>query len=267
MSASCLSNAVREITASYERVLAAAGSEGLAPAALQEVTGLKTILTLALLPVQDDPVSHLIAAHTEVRPYLVRLLQHEPAREILADRGRFSYTPRKILRRILDHALDHLNQIDQWIIWQEQGVAPTPTDGWASSSVTLADDRHSLCARELQAWLWRIDQAARLVVQRARGLTEAQLDWQPPDGGWPLRRVLHHLAHAERLYGTALENLLPEAPLARYCEVSRRFHERLQAAANAPPGATTIYVHPNGERYAPERAIQQGLDAERQLQV
>ncbi len=32
--------------------------------------------------------------------------------------GRYTYTPRKILRRVLDHALDHLNQIDQWLAWQ-----------------------------------------------------------------------------------------------------------------------------------------------------
>jgi len=30
---------------------------------------------------------------------------------------------------VLDHALDHLNQIGQWLAWQRHGIAPTPTDG------------------------------------------------------------------------------------------------------------------------------------------
>jgi len=45
-----------------------------------------------------------------------------------------------------------------------------------------------------------VDQAARLVQQRTAMLTETELDWQPPDGGWPLRRVLHHLARWQWLY-------------------------------------------------------------------
>ena len=42
----------------------------------------------------------------------------------------YTYSPRKALRRVLDHALDHLNQIDQWLTWRRDGLVPTPTDGW-----------------------------------------------------------------------------------------------------------------------------------------
>ena len=35
---------------------------------------------------------------------------------------------------------------------------------------------------DLAAWLWRIDQAMRLLVQRAAALSQDDLDWQPPDG-------------------------------------------------------------------------------------
>ena len=38
--------------------------------------------------------------------------------------GRYTYTPRKTLRRVLDHALDHLNQIDQWLAWQPRRRRP-----------------------------------------------------------------------------------------------------------------------------------------------
>ena len=100
--------------------------------------------------------------------------------------GRYTYTPRKALRRVLDHALDHLNQIDQWLAWQRHGVVPTPTDGWVPSTVTLPDDRLPLAPADLDAWLWRIDQAARLVVRRAAELSEVELDCSTR-WGWPLR--------------------------------------------------------------------------------
>src|SRR5262249_57139013 len=58
----------------------------------------------------------------------------------------YTYTPRKPLRRVLDHALDHLNQIDQWQQWRRDGVVPTPTDGWVSSTVTVPEDRLPLTA-------------------------------------------------------------------------------------------------------------------------
>src|SRR5437899_3437706 len=105
--------------------------------------------------------------------------------------------PRKALRRVLDHVLDHLNQIDQWQAWRRDGVAPTPTDGWAPSQVTLPEDRLPLAANDLDAWLWRIDQATRLFTQRVESLSNAELDWQPPDAGWPLRWVAHHVARDE----------------------------------------------------------------------
>src|SRR3989442_10307922 len=63
----------------------------------------------------------------------------------------YTYTPRKPLRRVLDHALDHLNQIDQWQRWRREGVVPIPTDGWAPSTVTLPEDRLPLTAAGLDA--------------------------------------------------------------------------------------------------------------------
>src|SRR5262245_27775283 len=151
-----------------------------------------------LTPAPRDPVLHLEAAHTRARQHLARLDTHDPSRPVrsfmteamfsrLTDARpaplvacevlSYTYTPRKALRRVLDHALDHLNQIDQWLAWQRHGTVPTPTDGWASSVVTLPADTLPLAPADLDAWLWRIDQAARLVQTRAAALTEAELDW------------------------------------------------------------------------------------------
>jgi hypothetical protein len=180
--------------------------------------------------------------------------------------GRYTYTPRKSLRRVLDHALDHLNQIDQWLAWQRHGIVPTPTDGWVSSTVTLPDDRLPLAPADLDAWLWRVDQASRLVVQRAAGLTEAELDWLPPDGGWPLRRVLHHLARSERLYAAALDEALPEGdPPHRYEEACERFGEVVRAAARRGEDASIVYAGLYGVLATPDEAVDLVLTIEGEL--
>jgi hypothetical protein len=59
-----------------------------------------------------DPVGHVRAAHAFARPYRERCPQHDPTRLVAVDEAH-SYTPRKMLRRVLDHALDYLNEIDQ----------------------------------------------------------------------------------------------------------------------------------------------------------
>jgi len=239
-------------------------------------------------PAPRDPVQHLEVAHAKTRRHLARLAIHDPAREVpspmtnelfsrLTDPqpspltrpagvSRYTYTPRKMLRRVLDHALDHLNQIDQWLAWQRHGLVPTPTDGWVPSTVTLPDDTLPLAPAALDAWLWRIDQAARLVVQRAAGLNEIELDWQPPDGGWPLRRVLHHLARSERLYAAALDEALPDAgPARRYEEACRRFDEVERAAAKHGEDASVVYAGLYGVLATPEEVVGLTLAIEGEL--
>jgi hypothetical protein len=108
--------------------------------------------------------------------------------------------------------------------------------------VTLPDDRLPLTRSDLDAWLWRIDQAARLLVQRAAGLSTAELDWSPPDRGWPLRRVFHHVARSELLYSASLDEALPgEDPRERYVEACRRLGEAIQAADARGDDPSVVY--------------------------
>jgi hypothetical protein len=159
---------------------------------LAHATATRVVGAHTLTPAPRDPVRHLEDAYARARRHLARLTVHDPSREVpafmteelfsrLTDAhpapltapagvGRYTYTPRKTLRRVFDHALDHLNQIDQWLAWQHRGVEPTPPDGWVPSTVTLPDDRLPLTPPDLDAWLWRVDQAARLVQQRAAAL-------------------------------------------------------------------------------------------------
>ena len=250
------------LQASRDRVLGATQDR---ETLLAQATGVRMIAAWALVAAPRDPVRHLEAAHDRARNHLVRLTDHEASREVISvmtnelfDRltaeppaplrrsagvHRYTYTPRKVLRRVLDHFLDHLNQIDQWLLWRREGIVPTPTDGWVPSTVTLPDDRLPLTRSDLEAWLWRIDQSARLLVQRAGELTTAELDWQPPDRGWPLRRVFHHVARSELLYSASLDEALQgEDPRDRYVEACRRLGEAAQAADAR--GADPAVVYP-----------------------
>lgn len=211
---------------SRTQVLSLAQAGKLEMVRLQQLAATEAELAAELRLWPDDPGEHLLAAHGYARPYLERLHQHNPMHLVLVD-AEHSYTPRKILRRILDHALDHLNQVDQWLAWQKLNIVPIPTDGWATSAETLAEDLQPLSVAELQAWLWRIDLAVSLVAQRTQQLSASELDWTPPDGGWPLRRVLRHLALGEVFYAVWMDEALPEEPIARYSEANSRFTQRL----------------------------------------
>jgi hypothetical protein len=250
-----------------------------------QATGARVVAAWTLAPAPTDPVRHLEVAHAQARGHLERSLEHgrreaasvmteqlftrltDPRPAPLRARGgvtRYTYTPRKALRRVLDHALDHLNQIDQWLAWRRNGVVPTPTDGWVPSSVTLAEDRLPLTRPDLDAWLWRIDQAARLVVRRAAALEPAELDWTPPEG-WPLRRVLHHLARSERLYAAALDEALPEEPALRYAGACRLLDASLAACDPPVPEGGIVYPGLYGVLQTPEEVVAQVLAMEAEL--
>ena len=253
---------------------------------LTQATAVRMVAAWALVPAPRDPVRHLEVAHARTRSHLGRLLDHDAAREVpsvmtdelfsrltdprpaplraAAGVHRYTYTPRKTLRRVLDHALDHINQIDQWRAWRSAGVAPTPTDGWAPSTVTLPEDRLPLSRADLDAWLWRIDQAARLLAQRAAALTPAELDWMPPDGGWPLRRVFHHVARSELLYSASLDEALPDAdPALRYEKACGRLDERVQAARDADD--SIVYAGLYGALRAPAEIVDDVVTMEGEL--
>jgi len=270
---------------SRERVLAAGRTGRHGAAALAHATGARMVAAWTLKPVPVDPVAHLEAGHADARQHLGRLLDHDPTAEVRSPMTNqlfsrltdgqaridyrlvetYTYTPRKPLRRVLDHALDHLNQIDQWQLWRQHGVVPTPTDGWAPSTVTLPDDRLPLNAADLASWLWRIDQAMRLLAHRAARLTEEELDWLPPDGGWPLRRVLHHVARSELLYAASLDEALPGDPAARYGEADSRFRERFLAAKARGHDRSIAYPNLYGTMFTPDQVAADVLAFEGEL--
>jgi hypothetical protein len=203
------------LDASHERTLDGVREGRVGHEALVGLADLEAFFALNLDPMPIDPVGHLRDGYAKTRPYLEHLTRHDPAWIVpVGARDGYVYplTPRKILRRVLDHTLDHFDQIDQWTDWRDHGPVPTPRDGWAPASVTFAEDTFPLAEDELAAWLWRIDRAVALLLHRAAGLTRAQLDWQPPEG-WTLHRTLVWLrGMAGRGAPRGPRNPLPRGP-------------------------------------------------------
>ena len=265
---------------------ARAGSHG--AAVLAHAAAGRVVAAWTLDPAPRDPAAHVAQTHVRGRAHLQRLLgqragaevrspmtnqlfrrltQQAGAREAIdyTQVETYTYTPRKPLRRVLDHALDHLEQIEQWRRWRSDGVVPVPTDGWVPSTVTIAEDRLPLTAADLDGWLWRIDQAVRLLHERAAALTAEELDWLPPDGGWPLRRVLHHVARSEILYASAFDEALPADPVARYLEADARFGKQLVAALDAAGDPSLLFPDPYGTFRTPAEVVGEVVALEGEL--
>jgi hypothetical protein len=78
----------------------------------------------------------------------------------------------------------------------------------------------------------------------------------PPDGGWPLRRVLHHLARSERLYAAALDEALPgDDPSRRYEEACRRLDAGVRVARSRDRDASIVYASLYGTLQTPEEVV------------
>jgi hypothetical protein len=75
--------------------------------------------------------------------------------------------------------------------------------------------------------------------------------------------VLHHVARSEVLYSAALDEALPDEPVARYAEASRRFAERLDAAHAAGTDPSILYVTLYGVVSSPAQVVRDVLAAER----
>src|SRR5881392_4413175 len=134
-----MENWIETLARSPDRLLAAARTGRHGAAVLAHAAAGRMVAAWTLDPASIDPVAHLEQTHARGRRHLRRLLDQPAGAEVrspmtnqLFDRltqpadpskrkkidymsvTSYTYTPRKPLRRVLDHALDHLNQIDQW---------------------------------------------------------------------------------------------------------------------------------------------------------
>ena len=106
------------------------------------------------------------------------------------------YTPHKVIRRMADHLIDHLAEVEALL-----GGAPTIPDHWHGSLVTFASDWASFTEADLNEAQQRLCRLAALYALRyaAAGPDE----WDRPRGeNLTLRQIAEHVGspwYAEQL--------------------------------------------------------------------
>lgn len=114
-----------------------------------------------------------------------------------------AWTPHKALRRIADHLLDHLTEIE----CRFAGL-PSPPDRWHGRMVTTDADFARFTEIDLDEATSRLTRLAACYRARLSGVDPARLESAGPEGAWTLRQVVHHVAGV-----TAYVRMLDPAPL------------------------------------------------------
>jgi hypothetical protein len=97
------------------------------------------------------------------------------------------YTPHKAIRRVADHLVDHLAEIEARVA----GV-PTIPDHWHASASTTPADLAPFTAEDLDEARSRLTRLAQIYAIRLGALTPAQLDRRDGDA-WTPREIAFHL--------------------------------------------------------------------------
>jgi len=134
---------------------------------------------------QRDPATLIPAAVEEILHLAATWLAWDGA-PILGDGN--VWTPVKALRRITDHLLDHLAEIDATLAGQ-----PTVPDSWLGRTVTLDSDWARFTEGDLNEAANRLRRYAELYRIRLSQLPEADLD-RPRPGAWTIRQIAHHVS-------------------------------------------------------------------------
>jgi hypothetical protein len=98
------------------------------------------------------------------------------------------FTPHKAIRRIADHLVDHLAQIEALLA----GAEPIP-DTWYGRTVTVAADLAPFTEADLNEARNRLRRLAQVYALRLRGLETGALD-APRGQAWTIRQVVKHVA-------------------------------------------------------------------------
>jgi ABC-type amino acid transport substrate-binding protein len=110
------------------------------------------------------------------------------------------YTPHKAIRRVTDHLIDHLAEIEA-----RAAGRPTEPDTWHGSFVTTPADLADFTADDLDEATSRLRRLAQLWDVRLRSLTDQQLD-AVSGRAWTPRQVAFHVA-GSRLYADSVGSL------------------------------------------------------------
>ncbi len=115
------------------------------------------------------------------------------------------YTPHKAIRRLADHLLDHLAELEARLA----GQPPLP-DHWHASAITTPADLAPFTPEDLNEARSRLTRLAQIWSLRLRALDDERLDRVDGDA-WTLRQVAFHLDNT--FYADAVGDLTsrPEA--------------------------------------------------------
>jgi len=100
------------------------------------------------------------------------------------------YTPHKAVRRVADHLIDHLAQVEAKLHGQ-----PGLPDGWHGSYMTTPADMAPFTAEDLEEAESRLSRLAQIWQIRLSGLTPEQLD-ASDHGAWSIREIAFHLTES-----------------------------------------------------------------------
>jgi hypothetical protein len=101
-----------------------------------------------------------------------------------------AWTPHKALRRVGDHLLDHLAEIECRLA--DQATIP---DHWHGRMVTLNSDFAHFTELDLDESTSRLTRLAACYQARLVGLDADVLDARPTSDVWTIREVVHHVGH------------------------------------------------------------------------
>lgn len=102
-----------------------------------------------------------------------------------------TFTPHKAVRRIADHLIDHLAEVEALLA----GV-PTQPDEWHASALTSAADLAPFTEEDVREAEQRLTRLGRTFVLRYAALDPAAWD-QDRTPNWTLRQIAEHLTELD----------------------------------------------------------------------